>query len=92
VPPRVVQNPRAALKPKLSGPVVDLSSGDGGSGLVSTAASAPPGEVRVSIDYNQTSNVNGPGQAQLSHFSEEATSSILDFLLHSPRNCVGVCV
>ena len=61
VPPRVVQNPRAALKPKLSGPVVDLSSGDGGSGLVSTAASAPPGEVRVSIDYNQTSNVNGLG-------------------------------
>ena len=53
MPPRVVQNPRAALKPKLSGPVVDLSSGDGGSGLVSTAASAPPGEVRVSIDYNQ---------------------------------------
>ena len=61
MPPRVVQNPRAALKPKLSGPVVDLSSGDGGSGLVSTAASAPPGEVRVSIDYNQTSNVNGLG-------------------------------
>lgn len=78
-------------KPKLSGAFLDLTGDDSSVGLSRVAG--PVGaigsrrrEIRLSLDFNNTSTVRSPGERQLDGVSTECATAILDYLKTSPSH------
>ena len=93
-PPAVIaKDPAVAKVPSkarpLSGPTIDLTRSDPTTSIPRVLEALGNREVRVSLDYNGTSNVEYPGARQGDRIYQSVVEAICEFLLNSPQHKIG---